>query len=202
MILFVDIETLPASVELEPVLRELYERRPGRSRTFDDYTRGTSLNPNWGQILCIGTALDEEAATIISGTESEMLASFWTKAQAATRIVGHNLIDFDLLFLWKRSVIQHVKPTRSKQELSGEQIYDTMKEWACLPAGRGGGAYSYTGLHELAKIFGLESSKQGIDGSMIYDAYRAGRVQEIHDYCKRDVELTRQVYRRLTFQEV
>jgi len=33
----------------------------------------------------------------------------------------------------------------------------------------------------------------------IADAYRAGKLPEIVEYCKRDVDSVRQVYRRLTF---
>ena len=55
-------------------------------------------------------------------------------------------------------------------------------------------------LDELAKILGMESSKQdGIDGSAVYDLFLSGRHQEIADYNMRDVELTRAIYRRMNF---
>jgi predicted PolB exonuclease-like 3'-5' exonuclease len=42
---------------------------------------------------------------------------------------------------------------------------------------------------------------EGIDGSSIYDRFCAGCHQEIADYCMRDVELTREIYYRLTFEQ-
>jgi predicted PolB exonuclease-like 3'-5' exonuclease len=42
---------------------------------------------------------------------------------------------------------------------------------------------------------------QGMDGSCIYDRFREGRHREIADYCMRDVELTREIYYRLTFEK-
>jgi len=42
-------------------------------------------------------------------------------------------------------------------------------------------------------------SKENLDGSKVYPYYRAGKLAEIYEYCKRDVDTARQVYRRLTF---
>ena len=41
--------------------------------------------------------------------------------------------------------------------------------------------------------------KETLDGSKVYPYYRAGKLAEIYEYCKRDVDTARQVYRRLTF---
>ncbi|MBI4032447.1 ribonuclease H-like domain-containing protein [Candidatus Berkelbacteria bacterium] len=202
MTIVLDIETLPAPAESELALRELYERRPGRASTFDDYLRGTSLNGNWGRILCIGVAIDDGAVEVLhADTERELLTEFWQRVEEASRFVGHNALEFDIPFLWKRSVIHTVKPSLNPTLFRDPAFtFDTMREWACLPAGRGVGN-PYTGLHELAKVLGLVSSKQGIDGSQVYDYWRAGKFQEIYDYCARDVELTRTIYKRLTFVE-
>jgi predicted PolB exonuclease-like 3'-5' exonuclease len=52
----------------------------------------------------------------------------------------------------------------------------------------------------LARVLGLESSKQGgMDGSKVYDKFCAGCHDEIAEYCMRDVELVRQVYYRMMF---
>jgi hypothetical protein len=57
-------------------------------------------------------------------------------------------------------------------------------------------------LDRLAKALGLESSKgQGINGSRVYDYFCAGCHEEIADYCMRDVELVRAIYRRMNFEE-
>jgi hypothetical protein len=42
------------------------------------------------------------------------------------------------------------------------------------------------------------SRKENLDGSKVYPYYRAGKISEIIEYCKRDVDTARQVYRRLT----
>lgn len=54
----------------------------------------------------------------------------------------------------------------------------------------------------IIKALGLESSKgQGTDGSRAYDYFGAGCHEEIDAYSMRDVELVRQIYRRMNFEE-
>ncbi|MBI4185765.1 ribonuclease H-like domain-containing protein [Candidatus Berkelbacteria bacterium] len=193
--LFFDIETLPAGPQHEPVLRDLFSIRPGRSRTFEEYLRGTSLSGNWGRILCLGLALDDQPVVVLTGSEETILTSFWKHAATASQFVGHNILEFDLPFIGKRSVVQGVKPSRTipMHRYQSEPVFDTMRQWDHWASA------SSTSLHQLALILSLESSKQGIDGSMVYDFHQRGRDDEIVAYCARDVELTRQVYRRLTF---
>lgn len=194
-ILFFDIETLPAPVESEPTLQELFDAKPGRSRSFDEYLRGTSLSGNWGRILCIGIGVNNEPIKVLSGTELEILTAFWKVAADIDRFVGHNILEFDLPFIGKRSIVNGVKPSRQipMVRYQSDVVFDTMRQWDHWASGYG------TSLHQLALLLGLESSKQGIDGSQVYDFYRAGKVQEIYDYCARDVEVTRQVYKKMTF---
>ena len=40
-----------------------------------------------------------------------------------------------------------------------------------------------------------------IDGSQVFDFFLAGKYKEIYEYCKRDVQLTRQVYNRMLFKD-
>lgn len=54
-------------------------------------------------------------------------------------------------------------------------------------------------LDTLAQALGV-GGKGDIDGGMVYDHYAAGRVDELVEYCKNDVTMTRAVYQRMTFQ--
>lgn len=57
-------------------------------------------------------------------------------------------------------------------------------------------------LDRLARVLNLKSSKDaGVDGSRIWELFAAGEHRVIHDYCLRDVELTRAIYRRMVFAE-
>jgi len=50
-------------------------------------------------------------------------------------------------------------------------------------------------LDDLAKLCGFPG-KLGMDGSKVWDAYKAGNIQDIRDYCETDVANTHLVYLR------
>lgn len=200
--MYLDIETVPAEKEKEEVLLELYNRKLKNGNknltTFEDYLEATGLDGAFGRICCIGYAIDDQPAMTVSGTEKEMLTKFWDAASGVNLFVGFNLMDFDLRFIYQRSIINRVKPS---QELSfaryrNSPIYDVMHEWSRWSnLGR-------TGLHGLAKALGLPSSKEGeIEGRGVAAAYKAGRIAEICKYCEADVEVTRKIYKIMTFQD-
>jgi hypothetical protein len=61
---------------------------------------------------------------------------------------------------------------------------------------------SRVSLDTLARALGLESSKQdGVNGSQIFNLYQTGAHQKIRDYCLKDVDLTRAIYKRMVFEE-
>jgi DNA polymerase elongation subunit (family B) len=132
--------------------------------------------------------------------ESQALQRIWNHLAhfnlSADILVGHNILNFDLPFLYKRSIINHVQPTiyLNFARYRAQPIFDTMHIWQ-----RWNGAIS---LDALATALSLTSSKNGgINGSQVYDFYRAGKHREIADYCGRDTILVREIYQRMTFAE-
>ena len=193
-VITIDIETLPAD---EP------ETDPK-----------TALSGDFGRILCIGFADDDRAglAEGVIGWDEEtesfpvderaMLEEFWDRMRgfrpSVDRIVGHNVFDFDLKFILKRSIVHDVRPTvdLSFARYRNQPIFDTMHEWERW------GFNSRISLDKLARVLGLPSSKSnGIDGSSIYAHFMAGNHRAIRDYCAADVALTRAIYRRLAFAD-
>jgi predicted PolB exonuclease-like 3'-5' exonuclease len=191
-----DLETLPAGPDLIPLLQELYAKSE-RKISFEDYHRGTSLNANFGSIFCIGYAIDDQPAQVLTGDEPDLLRQFWQISADTAQLIGHHIIEFDLPFLVKRSRLHGLVPSHDfdwpaiRAGQQRDRIFDTKREWECWAGGSG------AGLDTLAKLFGLPTSKQGIDGSQVYSFWQAGRHQEIYDYCARDVELTRRIAQRL-----
>ena len=52
-------------------------------------------------------------------------------------------------------------------------------------------------LDYWCRRFDVESPKGSIDGSQVARAYRAGRIEDIGEYCLRDVRATAELFRRL-----
>lgn len=199
--LFLDIETLPAAGKDLAIIKELYleqKKKSGKNKeisTFDSYFRGTSFSGEFGRIFCIGYAIDDRPVECLSGDEKGILEKFWKIAEIADLFIGHNIIEFDLRFIYKRSIIHNIRPSQNLNfaRYRSSPIFDTMKEWEKW--GSQGAS-----LHRLSLALGFESSKsEGIDGSLVYDFFLAGKTDEICRYCKRDVEVTRKIYDKMNF---
>lgn len=204
----IDIETLPSVAPVDPVCA-------GRKGGVDGHAR-TSLSGDFGRILCIGFVDEDGAGKMRRGClgwddESERfhcderatLSEFWEMMRGfrprVDRVVGHNLFDFDLKFIYKRSVVHGVRPTveLSFARYRNQPLFDTMCEWERWGYG------SKISLDRLARVLDLPSSKnEGVDGSRVAELYEAGEHRKIYDYCLRDVELTKLIYRRMTFADV
>lgn len=199
--LFFDIETIPADEKFKKVSVELAKQKDSSNKikkTAEYYFRQTAISGDFGRVFCIGFAINDGNVEIISGDESTILTEWWQVADKADLFIGHNIMEFDLRFIFKRSIIHKIKPSAKHLNLSFARyknfpIYDTMREWEKW-------GNSFIKLDTLAKALGLQSSKDGgIDGSQVYDFYKNGKYKEIYEYCKRDVKLTREIYNRMTF---
>lgn len=192
-ICFLDIETVPTDRSLEE--NGLLE--PQIQLDEAELIKKLSLSAASAKILCICYAIEPPVGSevqVLQGEETEILRNFWKIAVDCNLFVGHNILDFDLRFIYQRSVIHQIKPSRDLPfaRFRNAPIFDTMQEWSKW--GR-----EHASLDLLSKTFGLPSPKESLDGSKVYPFYRAGRLAEIVEYCKCDVNSTRQVYRWLTF---
>ena len=193
-LLFLDIETIPTT---EALCRASHENRD--PELDDSVIKKLSLGGVTGKILCLGYAVEPPYDTpieMLSGNEPAIIKSFWELATNATLFVGHNILDFDLRFIYQRSIIHQIKPSRELpfSRFRSSPIFDTMHEWSKW--GR-----QFVKLDVLAKCLDLPSPKTEMDASNVYEFYKTGRLNEIYEYCKRDVQTVREIYRRMTFTE-
>ena len=202
MNLYLDIETIPAGNEQHAILKEIHAKkiRDGKKvdGDFEAYLAATSFDGAFGQIICIGYAKDNKPAEVFYGEEKQVLKDFWAIAKNATRFIGFNVMDFDLRFIYQRSVVNGVRPTQNLPfaRYRNDPIFDVMWEW------RKWAREPSISLDALAKALGIPSSKNGgIEGKDVWKAYQEGRQAEIYQYCKRDVEVTRTIYKKMVFAE-
>jgi hypothetical protein len=175
---------------------------------FDATYRKTSFDGGLGQICCISWAIDDRPpVSLYETSETSIVFDFYQalmeeynpSSQTRPKFIGHNIVNFDLRFLFQRSVMNNVKPPMMipfSAKPWDESIFDTMTAWA--------GHGNRVSLDKLCKIFNipLKGSEIGeeIDGSKVWDFYQAGRIEDIARYCEGDVDRTRQAYKRMTFQ--
>ncbi|PUA19616.1 ribonuclease H-like domain-containing protein [Glaciimonas sp. PCH181] len=180
------------------------EKKPG---AVEDAWRRTSFDGSRGHICVIGVAVDDaDPVALCAGAhwyenEAYVLTQLFEfiDAECAKHpnvrptFIGHNVIDFDLRFIFQRAVILGVTPSRHIPFAArpwDDAVYDTMTRWS--------GTKDRIKLDHLAKALGL-SGKGDIDGSMVWDYVNSGRIDEVAQYCCDDVSMTRDVHRRMTF---
>lgn len=173
-----------------------------KASELDTLIRKTALDGAFGRVCCVGFAVDDEAAdTFHDGDEIDILCGLLTflNAQAGdkytTLFIGHNVAGFDIRFLVQRYIVNRLpiphllKHAANAKPWEGEKVFDTMVQWAGV-----GGRIS---LDKLCMALGIPTPKGGITGATVYDEWLAGNIEGIAEYCKRDVEATREVSKRM-----
>jgi predicted PolB exonuclease-like 3'-5' exonuclease len=192
-ICYLDIETVPTDRSLQ----ESGLLQAQMQLDEAELIKKLSLSAMTAKIICLCYAIEpptDSEVQVLEGDESEILKNFWQLAADCDLFVGHNILDFDLRFIYQRSIIHQIKPSRDLPfgRFRNAPIFDTMHEWSKW--GR-----EHASLDLLSKTLSLRSPKEILDGSKVYPYYRAGKIADIINYCRCDVDSVRQVYRRLTF---
>ena len=192
------------------------DSRPDATPHEAESHQRTALSGDTGRLLCIGFIDEGGGRPSVKGVlgwsrergcfaddEAEILRGFWemmrTFRPCVDRVVGHNIYNFDLPFIYKRSVVCGVRPSVELNfaRYRNQPIYDTMCEWERWNLRRA------ISLDRLARVLGLESPKTNeCDGSRVAELFARGEHETIRDYCLSDVITTRRIYRRLTFAEL
>lgn len=224
-IITIDIETIPAQAEwvrdevsggVKPpgTLKRADSiaewERDSRPAAVQEAWLKTGLDGSFGQVLCIGWAINDQAPCTVCAdsldpaAEKQVLAEWFEElriSHAGTSglrpiIVGHNVASFDLAFLWKRAIVHGLRPPlwlpRNPKPWS-ETVFDTMTQWA--------GDRERISLDRLCKVLGVPGKGDGPTGADVWPMAQAGRFTEVAAYCAQDVERARAIYRRMNFLE-
>jgi 3'-5' exonuclease len=132
--------------------------------------------------------------TFIGDTEPIFLGEFWKAIARFSHFVTFNGRCFDGPFLMLRSAIHGIPASKN---LVGYR-YSVKPHLDLLDVVSFFGATRKWNLDFTCKAFGVESPKEhGMDGYSVGPYYRAGRLKEIALYCRRDVEATARLFRKV-----
>ncbi|HEX2607815.1 MAG TPA: 3'-5' exonuclease [Flavisolibacter sp.] len=216
-ILFLDIETVSQYEtynHLPEDWKELWDLKAAiitRNKEEENkeiiYHRA-GIYAEFGKIICIscgclqGAGADRRLLikSYAGDDEKKLLTEFsemlqkWS-GEADKYLCAHNGKEFDYPYICRRMVINGVEIPEALK-ISGRKPWeirhlDTMEMW------KFGDYKNYTSLKLLAKVFGIPSPKDDIDGSQVNSVYWIEKdIQRIVEYCQKDVITLTQVLLR------
>lgn len=160
----------------------------------------TSLDAMTGRVACIGLLFDNavnlQPVLICEQDERKLLERFWASITENDLLIGHNILEFDLMYIRQRSWILGVKPPMALnlKKYYTDQVVDLMALWTNW-------SYKFkgAGLDNIANALGL-GGKTG-HGSEVAEMWAKGEYVKVMDYCMSDVWLTYQVYCKMHYRE-
>jgi predicted PolB exonuclease-like 3'-5' exonuclease len=206
-----DIETIPQQetlsdiqqLELEKQLEKTYSRNPD----WDDKEKEKfkrlimATNPFYGEIICIGmhmTTGNMFDSKALIGEEFHILERFWkVLADFKGLFISFNGMNFDIPFILKRSMKYQIIPTNNDflnlRRFSTHPHFDTklvIGDWDKYATGT---------LRLVCNHLGIQSPKEGeVKAENVENEFKMGNIQDIADYCLKDVEATYAVYEKLS----
>lgn len=216
--LVLDIETISGYANFSEApenLQRLWSKKAALIKNDDElndeelFSDRAAIYAEFGKVIVIGVGQYSgndanpslHVKSFASHDEKELLQEFTAYLVQnfdPERLVlcAHNGREFDFPYLCRRLLINGLKipfvlDTRGKKPWEVNHI-DTMDEW------KFGDWKSFTSLELLTEIFGIPTSKDDIDGSMINEVYyKQDGLEKIRRYCKKDVVATAQLYLKM-----
>lgn len=209
--LFIDIETVSQFENFELVperFKSLWQKKHKQlnlqSECNESYFERAGIYAEFGKIIVIaaGIIIEKEGEKHLrikafsSHNEFELLSQFAQFLNENNRIkylCAHNGREFDFPYLCRRMLVNKIAVPHQLNisQLKPWEIphFDTLDMW------KFGDYKNYTSLETLATVFNIETSKDGIDGSMINSQYYYIKdLEKIVLYCKKDVLVLTQVF--------
>lgn len=217
-ILFLDIETVsqyPVFEELTEEWKELWRRksesliRDKQVATPEDIYNRAAIYAEFGKIICISCGIISGSGegkkislkSFYGDDEKALLSEFcellrkWA-TDSYKYLCAHNGKEFDFPYLCRRMIINGLA-IPSVLNLSGKKPWDiphidTLELW------KFGDFKSFISLNLLARVLGIPTPKDDIDGSQVGDVYWSQHdLPRIVNYCQKDVITVAQVYLRM-----
>ena len=188
-----DIETIPDT--------EGYARANGLTGKSEDDIRAAMGSrfpkPPYHKIVCIGAVVAEQVNSIwevrsIAAphigdlSERDIIGNFLENIRKMKpQLVTYNGSSFDFPVLRYRALHHKLeapglfaRPYFNRYTNDALDLCDALSSF---------GSSTKMKLDEICKFLGFDGKPDGINGSQVDEYFRAGKIQEISDYCKSDV---------------
>jgi predicted PolB exonuclease-like 3'-5' exonuclease len=211
-LLFFDIETAPVvkELELDTPLFDSWEYKVNKSGEMSNeeiiksFSKEAGLYPEFAKIICIVVGKIQNKAislvTLNDPEEDTLLKKFNSvvNRNSGDKLTGFQNIGFDTPFVFKRMIINGIKPHPSLDS-SGLKPWevdelDLSKYWQGTSFNRGS-------LINISVALGLPSPKDDISGADVGRVYWEGDLEKISKYCEKDVIATINVFKKMRLED-
>lgn len=207
-LLFLDIETVPVEQSFQTLssrMQELWSEKfakiePESTDAALGFQNRAGIYAEFGKIVCISAGYFYENGgqkrlrikSFFDNNEAVLLRNFLeTTVQFAKKIpgfifCGHNIKEFDIPYICRRSVINGIGLPDQLQLYSKKpwevNMLDTLHLW------RFGDHKNYTSLELMATLLNISTPKDDINGSKVAEVYwQQQDLSRIAAYCQKDV---------------
>jgi DNA polymerase elongation subunit (family B) len=185
-------------------------------RELANIKNGLGFSPYTGQIVAIGTLdadkgqggvyydapgqknadAEEDGIMLRQMGEKELLQKFWDVAKNYDTFISFNGRSFDAPFIYVRSAIHRIKPTRNLMEGRYDYQQKSCKHIDLMDKFIFDGAvYKRPSLHIICRAFGIKSPKaDGITGDDVARLFKEKKFLDIARYNVGDLRATKALY--------
>ncbi|MVT39679.1 3'-5' exonuclease [Chitinophaga oryziterrae] len=216
-LLLLDIETTPGVSSFDHLqermkalwLDKIAKTAPDSTDMEGAYADRAGLYAEFGKIVCISAgyfsvennryqlrikSFCDDDEKVVLNSFLELINKFHIKFPRF-QFAGHNIKEFDIPFICRRSVIHQLSLPLPLQVHGFKPwelpMLDTMHLW------RFGDFKNYTSLKLLTAVLDIPTPKDDIDGSMVGKVYWEERdLERIASYCQKDVIAVAQLLTR------
>ncbi len=195
-------------------LKAKYLQRAKEEETAETLYPRAGIYAEFGKIVCISCGIvqgsGEQRKIILKSfygeNENKLLQEFvtmlkkWAPGEPKF-LCAHNGKEFDFPYMCRRLIINQL-PIPPLLNIAGKKPwevnhFDTMELW------KFGDFKSYTSLNLLAHTLGIQTPKDDIDGSRVWEVYwKEKNLERIVTYCQKDVVTVAQILLRMGGEEL
>ena len=217
-LLLIDIETVPLYKnydQLSARMQKLWDKKSlqidkDHLNTAESFAEKAGIYAEFGKIICIGLAYFIKTADhyalrvkMISGHDEKILLLEFQDVcnkffrNTDKQFCGHNIKEFDIPYICRRSFINEVKLPDILVDLQSKKpwenpMLDTLQFW------KFGEYKNFISVDLLSTILHIDSPKDDLDGSEVAKVYwNENDLERIVRYCHKDVVTVAQILMRL-----
>ena len=169
----------------------------------DSYLDQAGIMSTYGRIVCISFGYvdasgKKQIRSFYGEDERDIVSSFNDLlkkiGQKSFRLCGFRINYFDIPWVLHKLHKYGIEPAEMIAPYDKKpwemRIVDMADDW------KQKFAYAYS-LDEVAYELDIKSPKDGINGSDVHKYYHSGRLEEIKDYCEKDIETSIEISKKI-----